>query len=646
MSQVEWRKYGVLLTTAKAISFDLFDVDGVDFSDSASFATGDVTVSLDGAAEVNATNLPVDEGQGYRIIITAAQLTASRIRISIVDQTATKVWLDKTIIIETFGNASAMFASDLDDLSTATALAIVDANVDKIPLSDGSVTWNATALASINAECDTAIGDYDGPTNAEMNARTLVAASYFDPTTDAVANVTLVATLTTYTGNTPQTADHTAGIADIPTVSEFNARTLASASYFDVSTDGVIVTTNNDKTGYSLSQAFPTNFSSQIITAGGAVDSLIQGYLNTLITETSAGRISGNFDVFYDNADAQTAQTVDDVGGGGGGGTDWSASERNEIRGRLGVTGTTAAGGNTPTLALEATVAGLNDLSAAQVNTECDTALTDYDGPTRTEATSDKDEIITDLDDIKGTGFVKDTHSLVDIEDYVDILDDGTSGNVKIATDVAATLNDTNELQTDDIPGLIAALNDLSSAQVNTEVDTALTDYDGPTNAEMEARTVASTDYFNPNTDAVQNVVLVATTTTNTDMVAEAPTAIQNRQEIDSNSTQLTAIALDTGTTLPAQINSFTIPKNQSYSNFPFLMVLTSDGRTPAAGLTVTGQRSIDGGSFGSVGGTIAEVSNGIYQFDALAADTNGDLIVWRFSAATADDTFERLQTI
>jgi hypothetical protein len=36
-------------------------------------------------------------------------------------------------------------------------------------------------------------------------------------------------------------------------------------------TDGVTVTTNNDKTGYSLTQAFPSNFASLAITAGGAV---------------------------------------------------------------------------------------------------------------------------------------------------------------------------------------------------------------------------------------------------------------------------------------------------------------------------------------------------------------------------------------
>lgn len=117
----------------------------------------------------------------------------------------------------------------------------------------------------------------DIPTVAEFEARTLVAASYFDPTADAVANVTLVATTTaltnvinaasivasvsgnvdgsvdSVTGDTKQTADHTAAIADIPTVSEFNARTLVAASYFDPAADTVAnvtlvatTTTNTD----------------------------------------------------------------------------------------------------------------------------------------------------------------------------------------------------------------------------------------------------------------------------------------------------------------------------------------------------------------------------------------------------------------
>jgi len=44
----------------------------------------------------------------------------------------------------------------------------------------------------------------------------------------------------------------------------------------------------------------------------------IQG---TAINETSAGRIAGNFNTFWDNADAATAKTVDDVGAASGGGS-------------------------------------------------------------------------------------------------------------------------------------------------------------------------------------------------------------------------------------------------------------------------------------------------------------------------------------
>lgn len=106
------------------------------------------------------------------------------------------------------------------------------------------------------------------------------------------------------------------------------------------------------------------------------------------------------------------------------------------------------------------------------------------------------------------------------------------------------------------------------------------------------------------------------------------------------------AIELDTGTTLPALIDDLAVKKNATFSNFEFLMVLTSDHVTPATGLTVTGQRSIDGAAFAGVTGVIAEVSNGIYQFDAVAADTNGDVITWRFSSATADDTFVTFKTV
>jgi len=88
----------------------------------------------------------------------------------------------------------------------------------------------------------------------------------------------------------------------------------------------------------------------------------------------------------------------------------------------------------------------------ADINAECDTALTDYDPPTRAEATSDKEAIITEVD----------------------------ANETKIDT----VIGDTNELQTDWTNGgrldlildacaleaTVAALNNISAANVNAEV--------------------------------------------------------------------------------------------------------------------------------------------------------------------------------
>jgi hypothetical protein len=74
-------------------------------------------------------------------------------------------------------------------------------------------------------------------------------------------------------------------LGDIPTVAEFNARTKPTADYFDWTTDQVIVTTNNDKTGYSLTQAFPSNFASLGINGSGHISRVT--LTDTLTTYTS-----------------------------------------------------------------------------------------------------------------------------------------------------------------------------------------------------------------------------------------------------------------------------------------------------------------------------------------------------------------------
>lgn len=184
-------------------------------------------------------------------------------------------------------------------------------------------------------------------------------------------------------------------------------------------------------------------------------------------------------------------------------------------------------------------IAALNNISTAQVNTEVDTALSDIDLDHLIQVTAGAEEP-TDgsyLDQImhKGAGqtFDATTDSLEAIRDKLtDIeadtnelqtdnipgaiaaLNDPTAATIADAvwdevaaghvdagkageqlwTDLDAVLVDTNELQTDDTPAAIAALNDLTAAQVNAEVDTALADYDAPTDAEMNAGFAALND--------------------------------------------------------------------------------------------------------------------------------------------------------
>ena len=134
MSQgVHLRKYGV---EAK-VNFELYDLDGVDMNTGAASASGDINIMRDEAAEEQLdADAFVDEGTGYSLVLSAAEMNAARVIVYIIDQTGPKDWLDKAIIVETYGNASAQHAFDLDTASVAqsadneTRLATIEAYLD------------------------------------------------------------------------------------------------------------------------------------------------------------------------------------------------------------------------------------------------------------------------------------------------------------------------------------------------------------------------------------------------------------------------------------------------------------------------------------------------------------------------------------
>ena len=107
------RKYGIATT----ILFPLIDAGVIDFeSTPVTFAAGDVKIIKDEGVAANTTNNPVHEGNGVSsLALTATEMQAARIVITVIDQTATKLWEDQAILIDSYGHASAEHAFDLDD---------------------------------------------------------------------------------------------------------------------------------------------------------------------------------------------------------------------------------------------------------------------------------------------------------------------------------------------------------------------------------------------------------------------------------------------------------------------------------------------------------------------------------------------------
>ncbi len=118
MSQgVHLRKYGV----EAVVNFELYDLDGVDMNQGAASASGDINIMRDEAAEEQLdADAFVDEGKGYSVTLSATEMQAKRVAVYIIDQTSPKDWLDKCIIVETYGNASAQHAMDFDDADGST----------------------------------------------------------------------------------------------------------------------------------------------------------------------------------------------------------------------------------------------------------------------------------------------------------------------------------------------------------------------------------------------------------------------------------------------------------------------------------------------------------------------------------------------
>lgn len=76
--------------------------------------------------------------------------------------------------------------------------------------------------------------------------------------------------------------------------------------------------------------------------------------------------------------------------------------------------------------------------------------------------------------------------------------------------------------------------------------------------------------------------------------------------------------------------------KGVALSNFEFTMY-DSTNHAPVAGLTVTAQRSIDGGAYAACANAVSEVSDGTYKISLASTDMAGNVIKLKFTATGAD---------
>jgi len=272
------------------------------------------------------------------------------------------------------------------------------------------VKLGAQGQSDVNAECDTALVDYDPPTNTEMEARTIVAADYV-VVGDTIAGVTAAGSVTGAVG--------------------------------------------------SVTGNVGGNVTGSVGSVVGAVGSV------TGSTGSVTGNVGGNVTGSVGSVVGAVGSVTGNVGG--------------NVTGSVGsLVGHTVQTGD----------------SYAVVN------HVDYGNSKLVRSTTPANSL-----DVSATG-----EAGIDFNNIKDATLAHTLTNVTVPT-VTTTTTATNLTNAPTSGDLTATM----KASVNTEADSALTDYDAPTNTEMEARTIAAADYV-VTTDTIAGV----TTATN---LTNAPTS-------------------------------------------------------------------------------------------------------------------------
>ncbi len=291
-----------------------------------------------------------------------------------------------------------MGATDLGTGSGLTSLATA-AELAKVPKSDGTATWNATAAAQIQSEANDALVAYDPPTKAELDA------AVANVSVDEIQPSALADLFNTDSGTTYGSA--VAGsvvkeIADNAGGSSLTAADIADAVWEEAIADhsGTAGSTAEQlaaagAAGDPWATALPGAYGSG--TAGKIVGDNLNATVSSRASQSSVDTVDGNVDsILADSNELQTdwanggrldlildarasQASVDDLPTNAELATalDPLPTASENATAVWGAATRRLSDGTNIVLAKGTGVTGFNDLSAAQVNAEVDTAISD-----------------------------------------------------------------------------------------------------------------------------------------------------------------------------------------------------------------------------------------------------------------------------
>ena len=153
----------------------LDETDGKTAETALTIAQADVRLSKNGgnmAQKSEATSCTHDELGYYGCPVNTTDTnTLGRLKVMVHESGALPVWETYMVVTQQYWDSK----YSIDRLQ-----------VDVREFGDSGLALTTQMKADVDAECDVALTNYDPPTNTEMEARTLEAASYFDPAADTV----------------------------------------------------------------------------------------------------------------------------------------------------------------------------------------------------------------------------------------------------------------------------------------------------------------------------------------------------------------------------------------------------------------------------------------------------------------------------